>query len=92
MRYWNVQFANRQTCLASTYLIVELDIATTIGRKQNLVANVDLGGDMLAILVKGTLTGSNDITFVEGFLGLLGNQDASSSFLQSKGLVCGGDQ
>jgi len=63
------------------YLTVDLDGTATIRREQNLVTDVDLGGDVLAILVKSTLTSGNDITFVESFLGLLWNQNTRSSFL-----------
>jgi hypothetical protein len=63
------------------YLAVDLDGTATIRREQNLVTDVDLGGDVLAILVKSTLTSGNDITFVKSFLGLLWNQNTRSSFL-----------
>lgn len=63
------------------YLAVDLDGTATVRREQNLVTDVDLGGDVLAILVKSTLTSGNNITFVKSFLGLLWDQNTRSSFL-----------
>jgi hypothetical protein len=43
---------------------LNLNGGTTIRRKQDLVTSVNLERDMLTFLVKGTLTNSNDDTFV----------------------------
>lgn len=74
--------------MLSTYLTGNLDRATTIGRKKDLITSIDLERDVLTFLVQGTLTNSNNDTFVQSFLGLLGNVDTRGSFLDDGASEC----
>jgi len=66
----------------TTYLTGNLDGATTIGGKKDLITSIDLERDVLTFLVESTLTNSNNDTFVQSFLSLLGNENTSGSFLK----------
>jgi hypothetical protein len=63
---------------------VNLDRVTTIRRKENLITGIDLEGDVLTLLVESTLTDGNNDTFVQGFLGLLGDEDTRGSLLETR--------
>lgn len=61
-------------------LFIELHFRAGVLADENLVADLDVEGDFLAVLVEGTGAKGNDLGFLWLLLGGVGDDDASLDF------------
>lgn len=63
------------------FLVLDLDIATTIGREKDGVTLGQGDRDALSILIQGAGTNGQDGSLVQGLLGLFGDKNAGGGLL-----------